>query len=106
MKGQQEQKNEEEGRNLCDVSVRVASHPEPVAIVFRHDPVRVVGPALAVSAANVRDEWKANTIKQSMGSLQNERTWHITLPTRDAVTTARSSPQQKGAATETETAST
>ena len=101
MKGQQERKNEEEGRNLCDVSVRVASHTEPVAIVFRHDPIRVVGPALAVSAANVRDEWKANTNETKYGY----RTWHITLPTRVAVTTARGSAQQKEAATETATAS-
>ena len=101
MKGQQERKNEEEGRNLCDVSVRVASHTEPVAIVFRHDPIRVVGPALAVSAANVRDEWKANMNETKYGY----RTWHITLPTRVAVTTARGSAQQKEAATETATAS-
>ena len=67
MKGQQERKNEEEGRNLCDVSVRVASHTEPVAIVFRHDPIRVVGPALAVSAAKVRDEWKANMNETKYG---------------------------------------
>ena len=101
MKGQQERKNEEEGRNLCDVSVRVARHTEPVAIVFRHDPIGVVGPALAVSAANVRDEWKANMNETKYGY----RTWHITLPTRVAVTTARGSAQQKKAATETATAS-